>query len=283
MSVLSTRPDAAVTADRRPLVALAAALLAGVVVAIAGAAAGPTAPASAAVTELDYAAVGDSYAAGTGARPYLDSTCYRSSKSYPKLLDLDANRRLVSFPACSGASTVETVSQVATIPTTTKVVTVTVGGNDVGFSKVMQNCFVLPRSTCKATIDAGTAVANSQAFKDKLASVLTAVRNRTEPDATVIVAGYPQLFHLTNGVNRKYAWADEVNAQTVVLNNVIKTVVVANGAKFVDVQTAFAGHGIGSVAPWINDWNWLRTVDGFHPNATGYVAYANAIRAVPVA
>ena len=85
-----------------------------------------------------------------------------------------------------------------------------------------------------------------------------------------------------SGVNRKYAWADEVNAQTVVLNNTIESVAVANGAKFVDVEDDFAGHGIGSTVPWINDWNWLRPVDGFHPNATGYVAYANAIRAVPV-
>ena len=41
-----------------------------------------------------------------------------------------------------------------------------------------------------------------------------------------------------------------------------------------------AGHGIGSQSPWVNDWSWLRTTDGFHPNAAGYAAYATEIRKV---
>ena len=44
-------------------------------------------------TELEYAAIGDSFAAGVGARSYLESTCYTSSEGYPKLLDADANLR----------------------------------------------------------------------------------------------------------------------------------------------------------------------------------------------
>lgn len=285
---------------RAPL--LLAALLAALALVLGAGLAGPVDPASAAVsaarpdkppkpggggggtTELEYAAVGDSFAAGVGAGSYLDSSCYRSSKSYPRLLDADANRRLVSFPACSGASTVETVAQVATIATTAKVVTVTVGGNDVGFSDVMRNCFVfISSSACQSSIDAGAAIAASQDFRDDVAAVIAAIRARTEPDAKVIVAGYPLLFHENaSGVNPKYAWGDEVNDETVVLNGVIRSVAEANGAVFVDVMDDFAGHGISSASPWINDWAWLDTIRGFHPNATGYVAYASAIRAVPV-
>jgi lysophospholipase L1-like esterase len=289
---------------RRRAALLAAALLAALAVVLGAAVAGPADPASAAVSaakpdrppkpgggggggggtvELEYAAVGDSFAAGVGAGSYLDSSCYRSSKSYPRLLDADANRRLVSFPACSGASTVETVAQVATIATTAKVVTVTVGGNDVGFSDVMRNCFVLQSSSCQSSIDAGAAIAASQEFRDDVAAVIAAIRARTEPDAKVVVAGYPLLFHEnSSGVNPKYAWGDEVNDETVVLNGVIRSVAEANGAVFVDVMDDFAGHGISSASPWINDWSWFDTIRGFHPNATGYVAYANAIRAVPV-
>ena len=101
-----------------------------------------------------------------------------------------------------------------------------------------------------------------------------------KPDAKVIVTGYPLLFHLdSSGVNSKYQWADEVNAETVVLNDVIESVATSNGAVFVDVEDDFAGHGVGSTAPWINDWSWLSTTNGFHPTASGYVAYAAAIRA----
>ncbi|MBM7504033.1 SGNH/GDSL hydrolase family protein [Agromyces aurantiacus] len=300
-TVAAIHRDTPAERPRRRGVLLAAALLAALAVALGAAVAAPAAPASAAVSaakpdkptkpggggggssELAFAAVGDSFAAGVGAGSYLDTSCYRSSKSYPKLIDADANRKLVSFPACSGASTVETLAQVATISTTAKLVTVTVGGNDVGFSDVMRDCFVLVSNSCQSRIDAGAAIATSQDFRDDVAAVIAAIRNRTEPDAKIVVTGYPLLFHEnSSGVNPKYTWADEVNDETAVLNGVIQSVAESNGAVFVDVMDDFAGHGIGSTTPWINDWSWLNTVAGFHPNATGYVAYANAIRAVPV-
>ncbi|GAA2043663.1 hypothetical protein GCM10009819_32920 [Agromyces tropicus] len=233
-------------------------------------------------TELEYAAVGDSFAAGAGGGSYLDTTCYRSSKSYPKLLDGDADKVLVAFPACSGADTSDVIAQAASVPTTAKVITVTVGGNDVGFADVMQNCFVFVTSSCASKIAAGAAIVDSQEFADDIALVVTTLRQRA-PDAKVIVAGYPLLFWENgSGVNPKYAWADEVNDETVALNDRIQGVVEVNGGVFVDVEDDFDGHGIGSSDPWINDRNWLSLSTSFHPNATGYLAYAAAIREVPL-
>ncbi len=229
-------------------------------------------------TEPVYAAVGDSFAAGVGAGSYLDTSCYRSSRSYPKLLDADTDKLLSAFLACSGANTSAVVGQVAGVPAGAALVTVTVGGNDVGFADVMQNCFVLPNSTCASKIAAASAIATSDAFAANIAGVITAIKVKA-PAARVVVAGYPLLFALTNGVNTKYSWADEVNAQTVVLNDRIQAIALANGAAFIDVEDDFAGHGIGSSAPWINDWSWFNTTNGFHPNASGYIAYAAAIRA----
>jgi lysophospholipase L1-like esterase len=233
---------------------------------------------------LEYAALGDSFASGVGAGSYLETGCYTSSKSYPKLLDADADKQLVAFSACSGKDTVDVLNrQVAAVPTTAKVVTVTVGGNDVGFAGVMQNCFVLPSNTaCASAIASGAAIAESDAFATRISSVVTAVKSRA-PGAKVIVTGYPLLFWENgSGVNPKYSWADEVNDETVVLNDVIESVATANGAVFVDVEDDFAGHGIGSSSPWINDWRFLSSRNSFHPNASGYVAYAAAIRAVPL-
>jgi lysophospholipase L1-like esterase len=233
-------------------------------------------------TELEYAAVGDSFAAGTGAPGYQDS-CYRSSKGYPGLLDADANLRLVAFPACSGASTVEVIlQQVPAIPSTARVVTVTVGGNDVGFADVMQSCFAFPSSSCASDIADGAATAASPEFAASIRDVVDQAQAKA-PNAKLIVTGYPLLFHLnSSGVNTKYPWADEVNAETVKLNDVIEANAVAAGAVFVDAEGPFAGHGIGSSSPWINDWSWLGFREAFHPNATGYVANANALRTVPV-
>jgi lysophospholipase L1-like esterase len=281
---------------------LAAALLAALAMVLGAAIAGPADAASAAVsaappdkpgkpgggggggtTELVYAAIGDSFAAGTGGGAYLDSSCDRSANAYPKLLDADANLQLAAFPACAGASTTEVIAdQIPAISRKARVVTVTVGGNDVGFANVMQSCFVFQTGSCASRIADGAATAASDAFAASIRNVVDRVQAKA-PNAKVIVTGYPLLFHLdASGANPKYAWADEVNAETVTLNNVIEANAVAAGAVFVDVEGSFAGHGIGSPAPWINDWSWGDTVAGFHPNATGYVAYANALRTVPV-
>jgi len=94
--------------------------------------------------------------------------------------------------------------------------------------------------------------------------------------AKVVVTGYPLLFNEPS----RYQWAARANVDTAALNDAVAAAAAANGAVFVDVEPSFAGHGIGSPSPWINDWSWLRTTDGFHPNATGYAAYATEIRKV---
>lgn len=280
-------------AGRRRVV-LAAAVLAAAAIVGASALAGPPAPAHAAVvagkpdkpgkpgggggtTELDYAAAGDSFAAGVGARNYLDTSCYRSSSSYPKVLDADANLRLVAFPACSGASTATVIAaQVPAIPATATRVSLTVGGNDVGFADVMQSCFVLVSSTCESRIVSGETLVANGTLGANVAAAIQALRVRA-PGAKVVVTGYPLLFNVPN---TKYQWAARVNQSTTALNDAVEAAAVANGAVFVDVEAAFAGHGVGSATPWINDWSWLRTTDGFHPTATGYTAYAGEVRKV---
>ncbi|RXZ51609.1 SGNH/GDSL hydrolase family protein [Agromyces binzhouensis] len=296
----------AAVVPRRIALAIAV-VLAALAVVIGTAVAGPAEAASAAVaigkpdkpgkpgggggngggtTELELAALGDSFAAGVGAGSYLETSCYTSSKSYPVLLDGDADKRLAAFPACSGKDTGDVINrQIAAVPTTAKLVTVTVGGNDVGFADVMQSCFVLPSSSCSSNIANGAATAASPEFTSSIVAVVDGIQARA-PEAKVIVTGYPLLFwENSSGVNPKYAWADEVNDETVVLNDVIEAAATSAGAVFVDVEDDFAGHGIGSSSPWINDWKWLttRTVNAFHPNATGHAAYAAAIRAVPPA
>ena len=217
------------------------------------------------------------FASGARARNYLDTSCLRSSSSYPKVLDADANLRLVAFPACSGASTATVVAaQVPAIPTTTKRVTLTVGGNDVGFADVMQSCFVLVSSTCESRIVSGETLVANGTLAANVTAAIQAIRARA-PEAKVIVTGYPLLF---NEPNTRYQWAARVNQGTRALNDAVETAAVVNGAVFVDVEAAFAGHGVGSSSPWINDWSWLRTTDGFHPTATGYAAFAGEIRKV---
>lgn len=225
--------------------------------------------------ELAYVALGDSFAAGQGGGSYLDTSCYRSSNSYPKRLDALRTLKLTAFPACSGASTVETLaSQVPSIPAGTQRVTLTVGGNDVGFASVMQNCFVfISATTCEANLATAEAMVNDGTMYDRIESVLRAIRAKVGAQAKIVVVGYPKLFHLPSN----YAYASRVNADTGALNDVAEAAAAANGAAFVDVETAFTGHGIGSSSPWINGFSIFNTSAAFHPNSTGYANYATLV------
>ena len=225
-------------------------------------------------SQLAYAALGDSYAAGLGAGSYLETSCYTSSKGYPALLDADANLALAARPACRGATTADVISkQVPALPANVVRVTLTVGGNDVGFANVMQNCFVLVNSTCESNIVAGETMVQNGVLAQNVSAAIAAIRAKA-PNARVVVTGYPLLFEPTS----RYQWATRVNTGTVALNDAIEGASVLAGAVYVDVEAPFTGHGIGSASPWINDWNWLRSNDSFHANAAGYQAYAAALR-----
>ncbi|HEY1105692.1 MAG TPA: SGNH/GDSL hydrolase family protein [Agromyces sp.] len=268
---------------------LAAASAAGVITALALAGASPAFSAKGGggkpggggggTTELTYAALGDSFAAGQGGGSYLDTSCYRSSNSYPKRLDADAAIKLTAFPACSGASTVEvSAGQIAAIPLGTKRVTLTVGGNDLGFSNIMQNCFVfISNTTCQSqlsTAEGMIAGGTSSVVGAKVAGVITQIKSRLAADGKVVVTGYPKLFNEPSS----YAFAARVNADTATLNDVLEATAAANGAGFVDVEVAFTGHGIGSSSPWINSFSWFNTTAAFHPNSTGYANYAALVK-----
>jgi hypothetical protein len=91
------------------------------------------------------------------------------------------------------------------------------------------------------------------------------------PKATVVVTGYPLLFESTIDPR-----AVAVNQGIMLLNDLIEASAVAAGFLYVDVESAFAGHGLDSADPWIHG---VSSAEAFHPTAAGYQAYAAAIRA----
>src|SRR5689334_24893642 len=89
-----------------------------------------------------YVALGDSYSSGVGTRTYISdgTSCQRSTKAYPYLI-AQARGYALNFQACSGATTATVTSnQLGALSSTTKFVTMSVGGNDAGFSSVITEC-----------------------------------------------------------------------------------------------------------------------------------------------
>ena len=86
-----------------------------------------------------YVALGDSYSSGTGTRSYtLNSGCQRGIYAYPYLLSQQRPNTALTFVACSGAKTTDVMNnQISSVTSDTKIVTITIGGNDAGFSSVI--------------------------------------------------------------------------------------------------------------------------------------------------
>src|SRR6202158_5098056 len=108
-------------------------------------------PAAEAASSVRYVALGDSYSSGLGAGDYISSSgsCDRSTRAYrEQWADTNAPASFVSV-ACSGATTADVLSsQVSALSASTTLVSITIGGNDAGFSSVMETCVLSSTSTC---------------------------------------------------------------------------------------------------------------------------------------
>ena len=134
-----------------------------------------------------YVALGDSYASGVGAG--TSGVCMRSRRSYVHRL----GRRVTSFRACAGATTASVLSgQLAPLPGDTRLVTISVGGNDAGFVDVIQTCLFAAPGKCDTRVRRAERFVRED-LAGRLGRVYDAIRERA-PDARVLVVGYPRLF-----------------------------------------------------------------------------------------
>ena len=235
------------------------------------------APAQAASGDGDYVALGDSFSAGTGTYARTDA-CYRSPYGYPALIAGQQGLAL-DYQACSGADTTDVLAdQLGTLDAGTARVSMTIGGNDVGFADVLTEC-ALPGwiSDCDGEIDDSLATLRT-VLPGRLDQVYGEIAGRA-PNAEVAVAGYPYLF---NG--QDCSWATffsgremaRLNAGTAELDRLIDARSSAAGFTYVEVRDDFAGHAVCDRQAWINNLT-LPIDESFHPNRAGNRAYASAV------
>ncbi len=159
---------------------------------------------------LSITLLGDSYSAGNGAGNYDTASAgsYRSSNNWANryrdwLNNQGIYTRLTNL-AHSGHTSTELINeQVAQIPRDTDLVMFTIGGNDGGFEKVVENCFFLglrSPALCRAAVTDFQSFVNDlgpDGLRTKIRACLEAVSTRLKslgrPNAEIVLMGYPNL------------------------------------------------------------------------------------------
>ena len=232
-----------------------------------------------------YVALGDSYSAGTGAGRYsaAGKSCERSASAFPQLWAARHDPASFVSVACAGATTATVrTSQLSALSVRTTLVSITIGGNDVGFSQVMETCVFQLNSACvKAVTTAESSV--RRLLPGRLDSLLRAIRTRA-PLARIIVLGYPDLYDLSQSrdcIGIGTAKRAALDQGAAVLDRALSAAAARNHDSFADVRPGFARHEIcDGGSSYLNALTF--PLDGsYHPNAAGqkdaYLpAFANA-------
>jgi len=230
----------------------------------------------------NYVALGDSYSSGTGTRDYsLNSGCQRGPYAYPALIKADRPNTNLTFVACSGAKTGDVLAnQVSALSTSTNIVTITIGGNDAGFSSVITAC-AEPLVSCTSKITTAQNYINNT-LPGALNGVYSQIKSRA-PNARVVVLGYPRLFMGVDCNAGTFFSGDEMtklNATADMMKNVISARAAAYGFTFKDAIPSFIGHAVCSSTEWLNGLS-NPISDSYHPNRTGHKSgYEALVRSV---
>jgi lysophospholipase L1-like esterase len=258
---------------RRALMTRSLAVVAAALGLVAATVAGP----ASAAAPGRYVALGDSYAAGQGAGDYSDGDCLRSPNSYPQQLAPAVEPAKVMNRACSGATTTDVLrSQIVSVRSTTTLVTVTVGANDVRAYEVAGTCLLSP-DDCAGAIQG--AIAALPAAQAGVAAICHEAQSRA-PGARIIFTGYPALF---DAATPNLVLAG-INTALVTLDSALGSAAVGAGCQYLDVTGLFQGHtpDVDPAGSWLNlNLADPMNLDNLHPNTAGYAAYAQAIGAAP--
>ncbi|MGH8959630.1 MAG: SGNH/GDSL hydrolase family protein [Jatrophihabitantaceae bacterium] len=219
-----------------------------------------------------YVALGDSYSSGVGSGSYISASgdCLRSTLAYPQLWANSHAPSSYSSLACSGATTTDVVNnQVSALSGSTTLVSISIGGNDLGFASIMEDCVLYSTDTCVSELNAAEATARAS-LPGWLDNAYNAIRSHA-PNATVVVMDYPRFYHdVWYCVGLSSTDRNKINEAADVLDGVIASAASRHGFRFGDVRSSFGnGHEICDGSSWLHSVDWSNIVQSYHPTAAG--------------
>jgi len=255
---------------------------------------GLAAPVSAQPSYDSYVALGDSFVAGPGIPPASSGEdCGRSQSNYPHLVAEALGVREFTDVSCSGAVSADLAGQQVTPLTRTAVppqydalrpdtdlVTVGIGGNDVGLVALAVSCINVappPNGTsCSDTDAAGPdpITTTIDAFAPVYREITEEIRTRS-PRARILFVGYPTGIRDGGCFPEQRIWPQDATYLESAIEHLdvaMEKQVSAAGAEFVDLRASTVGHD-ACAAP---DQRWMEGVVPtspaipLHPNAAGH-------------
>jgi lysophospholipase L1-like esterase len=257
----------------------------------------------ASAAEGSFVALGDSYAAGplipAQVQPY---GCLKSNNNYGSIAQRQLKYAQYRDMTCSGAETEDMTQaqgvspgpnppQFDALDAGTRLVTLTIGGNDIGFSGIAQDCIdTTPANTGHPCMDKYVVNGVDEVSRrisetaPKVAAVLQGIRARS-PQARILVVNYPAIFPHNGNVgcwpqipvaDGDVAW---LRSKQVELNSMIADQVTANGAQLVDAYTASRGHDACKLplVRWLEPAIPASAAAPIHPNLQGMQAMAKLV------
>ena len=267
-------------------------------------------PKAANVLRGPYVALGDSYTAGLGIPEQTGATagCGQSTSSYPFLVAHSLRLDLTDM-SCSSATIPDMTAaqptgdgtnpaQLSALSPGTALVTVSIGGNDIGLIDIVTKCTEL--DLVPALIGGGSSTLTPcedfytsggadqirqriQAVTGHLAGTLTQIRERA-PRARVYVVGYPDLLPAGGGgcggaLGITAGDIAFLNREEVRLNGTLEQAARAAGDGYVDTYAPSQGHDACSApaSRWLEPLLTSAAAAPLHPNAAGERGMADAV------
>ena len=262
-------------------------------------------PAGALAQAGSYVALGDSYTAAPLVLNQVGQPlgCARSNRNYPSLVATQSSLAGFRDVSCSSATTEHMTGpqstplgvnppQFGALHAGATLVTVGIGGNDVGLVGAAVKCVELgllaPTGTaCRSSFakpgGGDHLVDQIAASAPKIAATLQGIRERS-PQARVLIVGYPDVAPRNGGScyplvplsPDDMAYLDEMLRRT---NAMIAEQAAANDAEYVDTYEDSIGHDV-CTAPGTRWFEGLvPTAPAFpiHPNALGEASMARSV------
>ena len=252
-----------------------------------------------------YVGLGDSFSSGEGAvapnEPYdEDNHCHRSPHAYAhQLADRREDVILETFKACSGAVTHDLFNvgnggdppQSQWVPGA-DLVTLSIGGNDLGFSNVLKGCIATHLAQIRSLIQVPCKLAAAPYVTSHLNTLEVTLPPELEDlhddmgqGGRLILVGYPQIFPSSKPFrlsacdlidSTDVTWMHEAVSQA---NTALAEIAKQAGVEFTDPNSRgrFDGHDVCSSDPYFNSLRIPELVESFHPNPVGHTKLMEAV------